>query len=72
VTLRARLNQCKNGLLVHLAKTKGKPIVIENLDFAKKKQSLGEAGAKYSRMLTGFTYSKFNQITISQCAREGV
>lgn len=58
--------------IVHLAKTKGKPIVIENLDFAKKKQSLGEAGAKYSRMLSGFTYSKFNQITTSQCAREGV
>lgn len=58
--------------IVQLAKAKGRPIVIENLDFDKKKRSLGEASAKYARMLSGFTYSKFNQIITSQCARNGV
>jgi len=58
--------------IVQLAKTKGKPIVVENLDFARKKQSLGEAGEKYARMLSGFTYAKFKQMITSRCAREGV
>lgn len=54
------------------AKKAGKPIIIEDLDFGKKKKQLRETGAKYSRMLSGFTYSKFKQILSSRAGREGV
>lgn len=54
------------------AKEKGKPLAIEDLDFAKKKQALRESGAKRARMLSGLTY-KQSRIMVESCAlREGV
>ena len=35
------------------------PVVCEELDFSAKKQSLGEKGRKYARMLSGWAYSEF-------------
>ncbi|MEG4428272.1 MULTISPECIES: IS200/IS605 family accessory protein TnpB-related protein, partial [unclassified Microcoleus] len=35
------------------------PVVCEELDFSTKKESLGEKGRKYSRMLSSWAYSEF-------------
>jgi IS605 OrfB family transposase len=48
------------------------PIVIEKLDFQKKKRTLGEKGAKYARMLSNFAYGKFQQVLKSRCERMGI
>ena len=58
--------------LVDLASEKRCPIVIERLDFSKKKASLIERGVKYSRMLTNFSYSSFRQLLESRCSRTGI
>jgi IS605 OrfB family transposase len=44
------------SVLVH------KDIVIEKLDFSKKKAQLREQGPAYARMLSGFSYSTFRQL----------
>ncbi|MGQ9825940.1 MAG: IS200/IS605 family accessory protein TnpB-related protein [Desulfotomaculales bacterium] len=54
------------------AKEKGKPIAIEDLDFAKKKQALRESGAKRARVLSGLTYRQFRVMVESCTFREGV
>jgi len=51
------------------ASLRGKPVVIESLDFGKKKQSLGEQGAGYARMLSGLVYAKYQQMAASAGAR---
>ncbi len=44
--------------VVAFAASKGKPIVIEQLDFARKKQDLAfSSSKKYSRQLSSFTYA---------------
>ncbi len=45
--------------IVDLAVQKKKPIVIEKLDFRKKRATLKENGKKYSRKLSSFAYSAF-------------
>ncbi|NEP42919.1 MAG: IS200/IS605 family element transposase accessory protein TnpB, partial [Okeania sp. SIO2H7] len=37
------------------------PVVIENLDFSKKKEVLREKGQKYSRMLSSWAYNLFSE-----------
>lgn len=54
------------------AKERGKPVAIEDLDFAEKKQALRESGSRYARMLSGLTYKKFRTMAESCCSREGV
>jgi IS605 OrfB family transposase len=49
-----------------------KPLVLENLDFQKKKQTLRESGKKYSRMLSSFSYHKIYQSLESKAFREGI
>jgi IS605 OrfB family transposase len=49
-----------------------KDVVIEKLDFSKKKAQLREMGRKYARMLSGFAYSSFNQLMESKGKKEGV
>ena len=49
-----------------------KPMVIEVLDFSKKKSMLGEESKKYSRMLSGFAYSKFKEMLKSRATKYGV
>ena len=48
------------------------PIVIEDLDFAQKKASMKEKGAKYARMLSNMAYSQFTQMIESKCLKSGV
>ena len=57
---------------VEYARFRGKPVVIEFLDFGKKKQSLGEQGAGYARMLSGLVYAKYQRMAASAAARAGV
>ncbi|MBO3463387.1 IS200/IS605 family accessory protein TnpB-related protein [Aetokthonos hydrillicola Thurmond2011] len=58
--------------LVRIAAEHTVPIVIEDLDFAKKKASMKEKGAKYARMLSGMAYSQFLQMMESRCLKSGV
>ncbi len=55
-----------------LAKTFGCPVTVESLDFSRKKAGMREQGVRYSRMLSNFAYSKFDQMLLSRCDREGI
>lgn len=48
------------------------PIICEELDFSKKKESLREKGRKYARMLSSFAYSKFYQLLESILSNRGI
>ena len=48
------------------------PVVCEALDFSDKKRSLGEAGRKYARMLSGWAYSKFYKQLGSILSNRGI
>ena len=61
---------CKK--VVILAKEKNKPVVLEQLDFTKKKTTLKEGSPKYSRMLSSFSYSSIIQGITFKAFREGV
>ncbi len=61
---------CKK--IVILAKEKNKPIVLEQLDFTKKKTALKEGTLKYARMLSSFSYSSIVQGITFKAFREGV
>jgi IS605 OrfB family transposase len=58
--------------LVRIALKYSVPIVIEDLDFAEKKASMKEKGAKYARMLSNMAYSQFTQMIESKCQKSGV
>ena len=58
--------------VVAYAKEVGKPIVIEKLDFRRKKAALEGQSRKYSRMLSSFSYGKVKAYFISRGYREGV
>ncbi|MBR8835007.1 MAG: IS200/IS605 family accessory protein TnpB-related protein [Stigonema ocellatum SAG 48.90 = DSM 106950] len=48
------------------------PVVIEDLDFAQKKASMKEKGARYARMLSNMAYSQFTQMIESKCLKSGI
>jgi IS605 OrfB family transposase len=48
------------------------PVVCEELDFSTKKQSLGEKGRKYARMLSGWAYSEFCKQLSSILSNRGI
>ncbi len=48
------------------------PVVCEELDFSTKKQSLGEKGRKYARMLSGWAYSEFYKQLSSILSNRGI
>ena len=51
----------------------GKDLVIENLDFTKKKDSLiSKRGKKYNEMLSSLAYSKFDSIITSKCVKNRI
>ena len=50
----------------------GKPIVIERLDFRRKKAVLEGESRRYSRMLSSFSYGKVKAYFLSRGYREGV
>jgi len=58
--------------LLMRAAASGVPIVREKLDFGEKKKTLGEAGARYAAMLSGFAYATFYRLLDRCAARHGV
>lgn len=51
----------------------GKDLVIEKLNFTKKKDNLiSKKGKKYNEMLSSLAYSKFDSIITSKCARNRI
>jgi transposase, IS605 orfB family len=51
----------------------GKDLVIEKLNFTKKKDNLiSKRGKKYNEMLSSLAYSKFDSIITSKCARNRI
>jgi IS605 OrfB family transposase len=56
--------------IVEHAKANQLPIVIESLDFSKKKSEMNSRGT--NRMLSHFAYSKFESMISSSCLRNGV
>ena len=57
---------------VDYAKDKQKPIIIENLDFKKKKQNLKQMLPKQAKMLSGFAYSSYQALLKRKCEMTGV
>ncbi|MGG6294996.1 IS200/IS605 family accessory protein TnpB-related protein [Leptolyngbya sp. AN02str] len=57
--------------LVMLAQTYECSIVVESLDFDRKKASMREQGVRYSRMLSNFAYGLFDTMLSSRCERFG-
>ncbi|BAZ12299.1 hypothetical protein NIES4071_41290 [Calothrix sp. NIES-4071] len=58
--------------LSNLATKYASPVVCEELDFSKKKESLREKGRKYARMLSSFAYSKLYQLLESILSNRGI
>ena len=58
--------------MVEYARSVGKPIVIEKLDFRRKKSSLEGQAPRYSRMLSSFSYGKVKAYFLSRGYRQGV
>ncbi len=58
--------------IVIYAKKQNKPIVIEKLDFSKKKTDFAKYSKRYRRMLSYFAYAIFYVIMRSRAYREGV
>ena len=58
--------------VVQYAKEAGKPIVIEKLDFRRKKAALEGEPPRYSRMLSSFSYGRIKAYFLSRGYREGV
>ena len=54
------------------ARDAGKPVVIEKLDFRRKKAVLEGESRRYSRMLSSFSYGRTNAYFLSRGYREGV
>ena len=59
------------GVVEH-ARQAGKPVVIERLDFKRKKAQLEGESRRYSRMLSSFSYGKIKAYFISRGHRNGV
>ena len=58
--------------VVRYAREVSKPMVIEKLDFRRKKANLEGQSRRYSRMLSSFSYGKVKAYFISRGYREGV
>ena len=58
--------------VVEYARSSGKPIVIEELDFRQKKAVLEGESRRYSRMLSSFSYGKVKAYFVSRGNRQGV
>lgn len=58
--------------IVDRAKKQEKPVVIEKLDFGKKKNRFEEKHSGYRRMLSYFAYKKFHALIHSKASKEGV
>ncbi len=54
------------GQIIEVAAKYESPIIIEQLDFSRKKASLREQGKPYAKMLSQFAYAKFCELVHSQ------
>lgn len=61
---------CKT--IVAFAELKQKPIILEKLDFGKKKQSLSSMSKAKARMLSGFAYNQIKQNLQSRAFKQGI
>lgn len=61
---------CKE-IIEKAVKTK-KPVIIEKLDFKKKKSALKEGSNKFSRLLSGFAYSLFFSFLTARGFKNGI
>ena len=65
--------QCIATRLKDYCLNKGKDLVIEKLNFTKKKDNLiSKRNKKYNDMLTSLAYSKFDSIMTSKCAKNRI
>ena len=55
-----------------LADKYASPVVVENLDFGKKKEQLREEGKKYSRMLSSWAYNQFCEKLAAILSNRGI
>ena len=58
--------------VVDLAEATHKPVVIERLDFAKRKAEIEKESASYARLISAFAYSQTQQTLRAACCRAGV
>lgn len=58
--------------MIKYAKEVKKPIVIEKLDFQKKKISLKEGSKKFARLLSSFSYGTFFTFLLSRAFKHGI
>jgi IS605 OrfB family transposase len=58
--------------IIKIAIAKKKTIVIENLDFSKKKRDLHKENPRYARMLSALSYQKITQLFEVNCHRSGI
>ena len=58
--------------VVGYARQAGKPLVIEKLDFRRKKAELSAESPRYARMLSSFSYGNIKAYFMSRGYREGV
>lgn len=69
--VKATLGEAIKQIVAHAKKVQ-KPIVVEDLDFSKKKARLREHGVAYRRMLSYFAYSLFFLLLMAKALKEGV
>jgi|TARA_B110000211_G_scaffold207660_1_gene243628 IS605 OrfB family transposase len=58
--------------LMAFAEDKGKPVVVEQLDFRKKKSSLENENAKRARQLSSFAYNQVLSVIKARCVDYGI
>ena len=58
--------------IIEIAKKYKCPIVIEKLDFSRKKASLREQNKPYAKMLSSFAYAKFSDLVKSKSNLSGI
>lgn len=63
--------ECVKRIIAHAVRS-GKPLSLENLNFAKKKAQLSYAKPKTQRMLSAFTYHKFEQMVLARAHDAGI
>jgi IS605 OrfB family transposase len=59
-------------MLIAIAADKRKPLVIEKLDFRKKKSALGKQDGRYARMLSSFAYRLIHTVMAARAFDAGI
>ena len=58
--------------LMAIAINRGKPIIIEELDFKKEKAALEKQGTRYARMLSSFGYRLIHSVIAARAFDAGI